>query len=238
MEAVFVKNQIPIELTRIPFVESSFNTRAISKVGASGVWQFIRSTGKEFLQVNEAIDERNDPVRSAEAAAKLLKINYDSLGSWALAVTAYNHGRIGLLKMVRQAGSEDLEYLVDNVRARNFGFSSKNYFISILAALEVEQNYKKYYGDIDRKRSTLNFEVKLPSAIKLKDLCAFMGYSVRELIHLNPAWTDKTQTSQLRIPEGSMLRLPLKGDGTMASQESAKRVFAAGFVKIPKRFKK
>ena len=85
MESIFAREyNLPVELTRLPFVESSFNIRARSKVGASGIWQFMRSTGKLFLKINDGVDERNDPIRATEAAAKLLKMNFGSLKSWPL----------------------------------------------------------------------------------------------------------------------------------------------------------
>ena len=75
MEKIFAENNMPKELTRLPFVESSFNIRARSKVGASGVWQFMRGTGKHYMKVNATVDERNDPIIAAHAAAKLMKQN-------------------------------------------------------------------------------------------------------------------------------------------------------------------
>jgi membrane-bound lytic murein transglycosylase D len=102
MEKIFKTNGVPAEITRLPFVESSFNLKAQSKVGASGIWQFMRSTGKLYLKINDTVDERNDPIRATEAAAQLLKLNYESLGSWSLAITAYNHGRKGLMRAVQK----------------------------------------------------------------------------------------------------------------------------------------
>jgi membrane-bound lytic murein transglycosylase D len=78
MEDIFKKEGMPLELTRLPFVESSFNIRARSKVGASGIWQFMRSTARLFIKLSPAIDERNDPLRATEAAARLLRYNFES----------------------------------------------------------------------------------------------------------------------------------------------------------------
>ena len=82
MEQIFEDHNIPKNLTRIAFVESMFNEKAISKVGASGVWQFMPSTAKDFIIVDKYIDERNSPIKATEAAAKLLKANFKLLGSW------------------------------------------------------------------------------------------------------------------------------------------------------------
>jgi len=83
---------LPPELAALPHVESSFTPTAYSKVGASGLWQFMRSTGRLYMRVDDLVDERLDPFRSTEAAAQLLANNYRALGSWPLAITAYNHG--------------------------------------------------------------------------------------------------------------------------------------------------
>ena len=93
---------LPTELAALPHVESSFNTYAYSKVGAAGMWQFMRGTGRRFLRIDAAVDERLDPYRSTEAAASFLEQNYIVLGSWPLALTAYNHGAGG---MKRRAGA-------------------------------------------------------------------------------------------------------------------------------------
>jgi len=76
----------------LPHVESSFNPAAYSKVGAQGLWQFMRSTGRRYLHIDSTVDDRLDPFRSTQAAAQLLAYNYHLLGTWPLALTAYNHG--------------------------------------------------------------------------------------------------------------------------------------------------
>src|SRR5947199_121021 len=83
---------LPAELAVLPHVESSFNPAAYSKVGAAGLWQFMRSTGRRYMRIDSAVDDRLDPFRSTEAAAQLLAYNYRVLGTWPLALTAYNHG--------------------------------------------------------------------------------------------------------------------------------------------------
>ncbi|MCL2340508.1 MAG: lytic transglycosylase domain-containing protein, partial [Proteobacteria bacterium] len=92
---IFLAQGLPPELAYLPHVESSFNPRAYSKAGAAGLWQFTRSTGKDYLTINELVDERYDPTISTLAAAQLLKGNYEQLQTWPLALTAYNHGRAG-----------------------------------------------------------------------------------------------------------------------------------------------
>ena len=126
MEKIFRDRGVPIEITRLPFVESSFNLNARSKVGASGIWQFMRSTGKNFLVINSSTDERNDPLKATAAAAELLKQNYQTLGSWPLAITAYNHGRKGLMRATKRLGTTQIKDLIFLYRSRSFGFASSN----------------------------------------------------------------------------------------------------------------
>lgn len=230
MEEIFKKEGLPIELTRLPFVESSFNVRARSKVGASGIWQFMRSTGRLYLQVDDAVDERNDPIRATEAAAKLLKLNYESLKSWPLAVTAYNHGRKGMMRAVRQVGSDDLEDLVENYRSRSFGFASSNFFTELLAAIEVEKNYQKYFGNVARAAPMMVYEVRIPDYIDFRQLLRLMGYDAKKIRDLNPALSDAVFEGQRRIPQGYVLRLP--SDGSLP-KEAMERIFFAGYSQIP-----
>jgi membrane-bound lytic murein transglycosylase D len=108
----FANQGLPPELAVLPHVESSFNAAAYSKVGAAGLWQFMRSTGRRYMRVDDAVDERLDPYRSTEAAAQLLAYNYRVLGSWPLALTAYNHGPTGVERARAAVGSDDLGTIV------------------------------------------------------------------------------------------------------------------------------
>lgn len=233
MEKTFKAQGLPVELTRLPFVESSFNVRARSKVGASGVWQFMRSTGKLFLEIDDAVDERNDPMRATEAAARLLKLNYDSLKNWGLAVTAYNHGRLGMMRAVRQVGSEQIEDLVDTYHSNSFGFASSNFFSCLLAAIEVEKNAERYFGNIQREAPIRFYEVSLPDFINLPKMAKFMHLSVDLFRPLNPGLSDEVFEGRLYVPKGYKLRLPkTEKDGTLP-EGAEQRIFLAGYSEIP-----
>lgn len=235
VEEIFRKRGLPLELTRLPFVESGFNIRARSKVGASGIWQFMRSTGRLFLQIDDSVDERNDPVRAADAAARLLKQNYDSLRSWSLAVTAYNHGRKGMMRAVRKVGSQELEDVVESYRSRSFGFASSNFFTCLLAAVEVEKNADKYFGGkVVREKPMEAYEVRLPQSIGFRPLVRFLKLDARTVREMNPALTDAVYRGGRPIPAGYALRLPrLPG----LDPEASARVFLAGYEEIPGVFK-
>src|SRR5262249_35277956 len=98
MERIFRDEGLPVELTRLPLIESCFNLHANSKVGAAGIWQFMPATGRHFMRVDNLVDERRDPLASTRGAAEFLARVHDNLGSWPLAITAYNHGPEGVAR--------------------------------------------------------------------------------------------------------------------------------------------
>lgn len=142
MERIFTRAGLPRELTRLPFVESMFNGKALSKVGAFGMWQFMPATAKSFMTVNKFIDERKSPLKSTQAAARLMASNYKILKSWPLAVTAYNHGAGGLHKAKKTLKTKKLSTIIQHHTGRNFGFASKNFYAEFIAANRI---FNKHY---------------------------------------------------------------------------------------------
>jgi membrane-bound lytic murein transglycosylase D len=128
---------VPDSLAVLPFVESSFNNRARSTAGAVGLWQITKPAGKHLLRMGRRADERQDPVKATQAAAQILKANHRLLGSWPLAITAYNHGPAGVARGTREVGSTDIAELVARYRGPAFGFASRNFYVEFLAALAV-----------------------------------------------------------------------------------------------------
>ncbi len=114
------------------------------------MWQFMRSTGRRFLRIDAVVDERLDPYRSTEAAARFLEQNYIILGSWPLALTAYNHGPGGMKRAQEQLGTSDIATIVRKYNSRSFGFASRNFYLAFLAALEIDQNPEKFFPGIRR----------------------------------------------------------------------------------------
>lgn len=99
--------QLPLELKYLPIIESALNPKAVSRVGATGLWQFMLTTGKDYgLEVNSLVDERRDPVRASYAAAHYLKDLYAIFGDWSLVIAAYNCGPANILKAIHRAGGE------------------------------------------------------------------------------------------------------------------------------------
>jgi hypothetical protein len=140
------RHDVPVELAALPLVESTFNPRAYSKAGAAGLWQFIRSTGKQYALVSRKRDDRRDPLRATEAAARLLRNNYEALGSWPLAIVAYNHGHAGIRTASTIVGSNAIEDIIARYDGPRFGFASKNFYAEFLAALDVVHPYLGGHG--------------------------------------------------------------------------------------------
>lgn len=141
IKRIFRSYNLPEELAYLPHVESSFNPDARSKVGASGLWQFTRTTGKRYLRIDHTIDERQDPFRASHAAAKFLKRNHSILGSWPLALTAYNYGTSGMARAKRDKGSYEKIFL--EYEEGYFKFASRNFYPEFLAAIRAAQKLEK-----------------------------------------------------------------------------------------------
>ncbi len=135
--SILRRHRVPEELAALPMVESSFNPHARSRAGAVGLWQIIRSTGRRYLNMSRHRDDRRDPIRATEAAARVLRQNYQVLGSWPLAVVAYNHGTTRVRAARAAVGSDAVEEIINRYSGRRFGFASRNFYAEFLAALEI-----------------------------------------------------------------------------------------------------
>lgn len=210
MENVFREQGLPVELTRMPFVESSFNTDAESKVGASGIWQFMPSTGKQFMKVGEHIDERNSPLKATVAASKLLKQYHKALGTWPLAVTAYNYGIGSLQDAVRKTKTTDISKIINTYRSRSFEFASPNFYPSFLAILHAERYHNEVYGTLE-KNSILAFkEVRLKKDIRLSKLLRIIKMDFESFRYFNKDVNSSSFKLNLSLPRGFRLHLPDK----------------------------
>jgi membrane-bound lytic murein transglycosylase D len=204
----FANQGLPSELAVLPHVESSFNAAAYSKVGAAGLWQFMRSTGRRYMRVDDAVDERLDPYRSTEAAAQLLAYNYRVLGSWPLALTAYNHGAAGMRRARETVGSDDFVKINRTYTSRTFGFASRNFFPSFLAALTIDESPEKYFGHLERRPEQKFRELAMPAYVRLTTLERALGVDREQLRTLNPAWRPTIFNGTRLVPRGYRLRLP------------------------------
>ncbi len=208
MRAVFRDHGLPEDLAYLPHVESSFNVRAYSKYGAAGVWQFMRSTGRRYMKVDYVVDERLDPMRATDAAARLLRDNYQSLDSWPLAITAYNHGAAGMRRAKARLGTDRIDEIVRRYESRSFGFASRNFYAQFLAARRIVRTSESYFGPLERDLPETVDEVELPFYADVEDVEHFLGVAASVVRELNPALRPPVFRAKKRIPQGYVLRLP------------------------------
>ncbi|MDD3651282.1 lytic transglycosylase domain-containing protein [Immundisolibacter sp.] len=199
---------VPQEIGALPYVESGFDPMAGSHVGAAGLWQFMASTGRLFLRIDQFVDERYDPHAATVAAAKLLRGNYDALGTWPLALTAYNHGRAGMRRAVDALGSDDIAVLIERYDGPAFGFASRNFYPTFLAALELSSKPEAHFGPIAKAPPARMQEVTLPAYLPLAVVERELGVERAELRALNPALRRSVWDDVQLLPKGYDLRLP------------------------------
>jgi len=205
---ILKKYRVPPELSYLPHVESSFNPKAHSKAGASGLWQFITSTGRLYLKINSAVDERRDPILSTIAAAKLLRHNYEKLNSWPLAITAYNHGLLGMKRAVKRTGSRDISQIIKHHKSRSFRFASKNFYSCFIAVTDIDPNYKRYFPNVRFLPPLKRKCVQLSHYIRVNVLCDYLNVSKKTFKRLNPAIRSSVFRYNRQVPKGAHIFLP------------------------------
>jgi len=214
----FTRLGVPIELAALPHVESSYNTAARSHVGASGIWQFTRSTGRRFMQIDHVLDERNDPFLATTAAGKLLAYNYSIAGNWPMAITAYNHGLAGARRAMRQHGDTSYVDIMRNYRGRTFGFASRNFYVAFLAAKEVDQNPDRYFPGLAPYQPVDYDVLELDVYVPADELAAALNVRERDIARHNPALQATVWQGSKHLPQGFSLRMPSSMvNGTMAN---------------------
>lgn len=224
MEEIFREEGLPIELTRLPFVESSFNLVARSKVGASGIWQFMRSAGRLYLRMDDVCDDRNDPLRATRAAARKLRQEYGMLQSWPLTITGWNHGAAGIRRMVEKYKTRDIAELTD-VRHGKFKFASANFFASFLAALQVEKDAGKYFGVLPTLAEVKGEDIRLEKEVQISQLLKWFNDDFDLAKLYNPhirarVWTRKGHLHRrdfIRVPEDIVAKVNLDLRGASAA---------------------
>jgi len=207
---IFRSRGLPGDLAYLPHVESSFQAHARSGVGAAGMWQFMRNTGKLYMRVNGAVDERLDPVIAAEGAARYLKAAYRKLGSWPLAVTSYNHGQGGMRKAKAIYG-DDIGAIVRRYKGPLFRFASRNFYAEFIAAREVASHPERYFPEGIRYQAPLSEDrLVLRYSMSAPWIARHYGVSTYRLAELNKHWRKPVREGRARLPAGSTVWL-LKG---------------------------
>jgi len=228
IEKVFVAEGMPVELSKLPFVESGFEYRAVSSAGAAGLWQFMPRTGREFgMRIDSVIDERRDPIIATRAAARYLKGAYNRLGDWGLALTSYNHGVAGVAKKINEIGIRDLATIIEHPVHRPFGFASNNFYPCFLAALIVTHNKSALFPDVRAAPPLILREDRVPKATGVFALSKKYGISVDSLKEANYALSSRVWEGRVPVPAGYNLRLPaseVSGVSIIAAAEPTQKI--------------
>ncbi len=140
---IFEDRGLPLDLVYLPHLESGFNPRAHSKVGARGLWQLMPNTARGAMKVSRHYDERVNPRIATRFAADFLQDNYRQVQSWPLALTGYNYGINGMVRAVRRHQTNDYIYIRENHRSRIFGFAARNFYPSFLAVRNLAKAHEQ-----------------------------------------------------------------------------------------------
>lgn len=224
IEEKFLAAGLPTELTRIPFVESSFNVNAQSKVGASGIWQIMPVIGKAYVSVNDHVDERNSPLKASYVAIALMQHNYRALGKWPLAVTAYNHGASGVKKAMVRLRTDDIGKIIGRYKSPSFQFASSNFYASFLAALHAQKYHKEILPDVIQANEVPldYFVVALRRPARVRQILKSTQMSEEQFLVYNLD-LKRALKNNARIPAGHRLILPKELMPALQSQFPQKK---------------
>ncbi|WP_034260085.1 LysM peptidoglycan-binding domain-containing protein [Altibacter lentus] len=222
-EETLDKHNLPLELKYLAIVESALNPRAKSRVGATGLWQFMYNTGKIYgLEVSSYVDERSDPLLATEAASQYLKSLYNSLGDWDLALAAYNSGPGNVAKALRRAGGYTNYW---NIR-HHLPRETAGYLPAFLATMYIFEFAKEHgftsEGPAIPYVATDTLHVK--RMITLEQVAKITNVDLQELQFLNPSY--KLDIIPFIENENYVLRLPLDAVGKFVANEEAVYAFA------------
>lgn len=185
-EEVLDKKGVPQELKYLPVIESAFNPVAVSKAGATGLWQLMYGTGSQLgLSINSYIDDRRDPVKATEAAVDYLKKLYDIYGDWQLVLAAYNSGPGSVNKAIARAGGVKNFWAICNYLPAE----TRSYVPTFIAMVYVMNYYKDYkLESAEPKRELYAVDtVLITSKVSLKHVSDILGIAEDELQFLNPS---------------------------------------------------
>lgn len=194
---------VPLELKYLPVIESALNPTAVSRVGATGIWQFMINTGKQYgLNVNSLVDERRDPFKASYAAAHYLRDLYQIFGDWTLVIAAYNAGPENINKAIKRAGGTKdywkiYPYLPKETRGYVPGFIAANYIMNYYC----EHNICPMVTTLPAKTDT----IMVNRDVHLQQVAEVLKLDIEQLKAINPQYRQNivngsTEPSPIRLP--------------------------------------
>ena len=205
-EEALAKQNVPLEIKYLAVVESALNPIAVSRVGATGLWQFMYQTGKQYnLDIDSYVDERSDPLKASEAAAQYMSNMYKIFGDWDLVLASYNSGPGNVAKAIRRSGGQQNYW---NIR-KNLPKETAGYVPAFLATMYIYE-YHKEHGIVPNRALVKHFQtdtIAIRNQLSFKQISDLLDIPVAQLQMLNPsfkmntvpAYSDKIH--YLRLPQ-------------------------------------
>ncbi len=215
-EEAFAKEKVPLEIKYLAVVESALNPKAVSRMGATGLWQFMYQTGKQYnLKIDSYIDERSDPLKSSAAAAKYMSNMYSIFGDWELVLASYNSGPGNVSKAIRRAGGKQNYW---NIR-KHLPRETRGYVPAFLATMYLYK-YHNEHGIVPDRALVQHFAtdtIMIKKKMSFNQISDLLDVPVSQLQILNPSY--KLNVIPFYSDEDHYLRLPKEKTGVFASNE-------------------
>ena len=215
-EESLASQNIPLEIKYLSVVESALNPRAVSRVGATGLWQFMYQTGKQYnLNINTYVDDRNDPLKSSNAATQYMNNMYKIFGDWDLVLASYNSGPGNVAKAIRRSGGQQNYW---NIR-KYLPKETQGYLPAFLATMYIFE-YHKEHGIQPDKAIANHFAtdtIMIKNTMTFKQISQLLDVPVAELQFLNPSY--KREVIPFITGEDHFLRLPIDKIAVFTSNE-------------------
>lgn len=220
-EEELAKNNIPLEIKYLAVIESALNPKAVSHCGATGLWQFMYQTGKQYgLNINSYVDERNEPMASSKAASQYMTNMYKIFNDWDLVLAAYNSGPGNVAKAIRRSGGQQNYW---NIR-KNLPKETQGYLPAFLATMYIFE-YHKEHGIIPNKAVAHHFEtdtVLVKKAMTFKQISNLLDISEDELKFFNPSY----KRNEIPYVTGEFNQLTLPKDKIAIFTSNENKIYA------------
>ncbi|HEX8268547.1 MAG TPA: LysM peptidoglycan-binding domain-containing protein [Flavobacterium sp.] len=229
-EEALAKQNVPLEIKYLAVVESALNPKAVSRVGATGLWQFMYQTGKQYnLHIDSYVDERSDPLKASAAAAQYMTNMYRIFGDWDLVLASYNSGPGNVAKAIRRSGGQQNYW---NIR-KHLPQETQGYLPAFLATMYIYE-YHKEHGIVPQRAMVKHFEtdtIMIRQQLTFKQISDLIDIPVAQLQMLNPSY--KMNTVPAYFKKAHYLRLPADKIAMFTSNEE--KIYAYANYELSKR---
>ena len=215
-EDAFAKQNVPLEIKYLAVVESALNPKAVSKMGATGLWQFMYGTGKQYaLKIDSYIDERSDPLKATAACSEYMTKMFNIFGDWELVLASYNSGPGNVTKAIRRSGGKTKYWDIRNYLPRE----TQGYVPAFLATMYLFE-YHKEHGINPERAVVKNFEtdtIAIKNQMSFKQIADLLDMPQSQIQLLNPSY--KMNIVPFYQGEQHFIRLPKDKIATFVSNE-------------------